>query len=140
MAKPSDPRGLTRFVEEFTNYSTMEDDPAAAAQSDKLIASKFVDVYTSMADVLEAVGKQPVLSKLKTATKIVSIEVVKGRLILDCLTSGTNGESAQRERVVLPLITDVVNDTLSWMLCRGFGLSSSINMALCARSGDSAPY
>ena len=92
VAKPSDPRGLTRFVEEFTNYSTMEDDPAAAAKSDKLIASEFVDVYTSMADVLEAVGR-PVLSKLKMVTNIISIEVARGVLYL------TASQAARTARV-----------------------------------------
>ena len=55
------------------------------------------------------------LSKLKIMTEIISATVTKRRLILDCLTSGTSGESAQRERVVLPLVTDVVHDTLRLM-------------------------
>ena len=35
VTKPSDPRALTRFDDDFTNYSTVEDDPAAAAEVDK---------------------------------------------------------------------------------------------------------
>ena len=96
-------------------YATVDDDPATQEDIDKLIATQFDDCYSSYADVLAAVGRPPVLSKLNRITKTISATVTKRRLILDCLTSGTNGESAQRERVVLPLVTDVVHDTLRMM-------------------------
>lgn len=56
-------------------------------------------------------GESPVLSKLGMITKIKN-EKTKRRLILDCRRSGISDGSCLRERIVLPRLTDVVNDVI----------------------------
>ena len=57
---------------------------------------------------------EPVLSKIAFITKETD-NGLKYRLILDCSISGTNSHTRQWERIVLPKVTDVVNDTLGMM-------------------------
>ena len=58
------------------------------------------------------------VSKLAMITKI-TVDKVKRRLILDCRVSGVNSKTVQYERIILPLVTDVVFDTLEMLKCSG---------------------
>ena len=81
-----------------------------------MLDSGYFDVYESLTAAKAKLGGGPIMSKLKMITQIISVEVTKRRIILDCLTSGANGKATQRERVILPKIIDVVTDALNKLL------------------------
>ena len=54
------------------------------------------------------------MSKLALITKIQGAKL-KPRLILVCLQSGVNSMTRQLERILLPMVMDVVNDSLDMM-------------------------
>ena len=70
-----------------------------------------------------------VIAKLATVTSIKEDATIKYRLILDCRLSGTNSATTTYERVVLPLVWDVVRiapdlmtgnvagSEVSWLVC-----------------------
>ena len=85
-----------------------------------LAESDFTQAFDSLDDVVAYLKGTPVLSKVALVVK----ETDNGttyRLILDCSISGTNFHTRQWERITLPKVPDVVNDTLVMMteaICR----------------------
>ena len=65
------------------------------------------------------------LFKLAMITKVTSTGT-KYRLILDCSASGTNSNTRQWEIILLPRVTDVVDDVLAQMA----GASSDMEVSL----------
>jgi hypothetical protein len=104
-------RDLTQFYEGFLNYTSVEGDPAAQAEIDRLIETGFVKTFALFDDVVKFVEGQPVISKLALITKIHAT-IAKRRLLLDCKVSGANSHTTQWERIILPLVSDVIQDSL----------------------------
>ena len=98
----------------WQNYASVEDDPAAEDEVKKLADSPYVDVYEDYASLLKWCTSEPIISKLKMVTKHANNKI-KRRLIMDCLVSGVNGQSLQKERILLPRIADLIFDVLALM-------------------------
>ena len=109
--KPKAHRPIQPFDPAFTNYSSVEDDEAAVPEVTKLMDTPYVDVYATLKEVKDVLGEEPVLSKLAMLSK-EQLDTIKKRLILNCLASGVNSKTKQFERLLLPFITDVINDSL----------------------------
>ena len=57
----------------------------------------------------------------------VSADRIKRRLILDCKVSDTNAGTVQSERIIFPLVTDVVDDSL-FLLSQCANLSEQVEL------------
>ena len=99
------------WSEDLQKYKSVEDDPNAAGEVNKLLSTSFFDEFDSYKALVNAVNGEPVMSKLALITKIQG-EKLKLRLILDCLQSGVNAMTKQLERILLPMVMDIINDTL----------------------------
>ena len=70
--KMGDKFDLRYYDEAFVNYTSVDADPAAKPVVQSLIDTGYVDTYSSYADVVRAVGRDPITSKLKMITKVIS--------------------------------------------------------------------
>ena len=93
--KSRDIHDPTHYEVGWTNYDSVEHDPAAAAEVKKLADSAYVDTYDSYEELLRWRFSEPIISRLKIITKTVG-ERTKRRLIMGCLMSGANGKTLQQ--------------------------------------------
>eukprot|EP00435_Cladocopium_sp_Y103_P030056 s3225_g7.t1 len=96
------------------NYTSVDADDAAGPEIQRLIDTGFVKAFGSHGDLTAWVGGQPHLSKLGMITKEKDGKV-KRRLILDCKESGVNRLAASGGRLLLPRISDAIDDALYLM-------------------------
>ena len=97
-----------------TNYSSVDGDPAAESEVMRLVATGFVSSTQNWDDFTKMIGGLPHFSKLGMITKEKDGRI-KRRLILDCKESGVNKKAHKGGRLVLPRVTDVVDDALHLM-------------------------
>ncbi|CAK0822776.1 unnamed protein product, partial [Prorocentrum cordatum] len=97
---------------ELRNYTSVDGDPHADPEVERLKASGFVKTFHSREAVEKYLGGPPQVSKLGMITKVTKAGKTKRRLILDCRESGVNARVKQRQRIVLPRLTDVIDDAM----------------------------
>ena len=90
---------MTSYRQGHRNYTSVEEDSAAIAELNKLVASSFVSVPPSRRAVKRYLRSEPVLSKLATITKETATKI-KRRRLLDCRVSGTSSTTRKFGRVV----------------------------------------
>ncbi|CAK0891828.1 unnamed protein product [Prorocentrum cordatum] len=95
----------------FHNYSSVDGDPEAKPEIDRLKTSSYVTTFKSYKEACAWLGAKPNVSKLGMITKVKNGKI-KRRLILDCKQSGVNATARQRQRIVLPRLSDVIDDAL----------------------------
>lgn len=98
-----------------TNYSSVDSDETAGPEVQRLISTGFVYATKNLAEMEAMIGAKPKYSKLGMITKVNSEGRVKRRLILDCKESGINSLATKGGHLVLPRISDVIDDTLRLM-------------------------
>ena len=96
------------------NYGSVELDEAAEPEIQRLIATGFVRSYDNYEQFERWLGSRPHLSKLGMITKEKEGRI-KRRLILDCKESGVNKKAKKGGKLVLPRISDAVEDALYLM-------------------------
>ena len=96
------------------NYSSVDGDEAAVPEVTRLINTGFVKSFDDLLKFKQWLGGEPHLSKLGMITKLKDGKT-KRRLILDCKESGVNRKAEKSNRLILPRITDVVDDALFLM-------------------------
>ena len=108
------------------NYTSVDDDPAAKAEVNRLLESGYVKCFESRGAGEAWVGGKVCLSKLGLITKVHPITgKVKCRLILDCKQSHVNQRAWKGGRLLLPRVTDVLDDTLG-LLRQAEGTDSGV--------------
>ena len=113
---------LASSFESSSNYSSVDDDPAAAELVSALLdkTKGWVRCFPSQEAAADFLGAPPVLSKLHVLTKEKrdssgKLMRIKRRLILDCKRSNVNGASKLTQQIVLPRATDLVDDALAML-------------------------
>eukprot|EP00959_Pyramimonas_sp_CCMP1952_P455778 9472097-Pyramimonas_sp.AAC.1 len=96
---------------EFHNYSSVDGDPEAKPEVERLKATGYVATFKSYDDACAWLGAKPSVSKLGMISEIKNGKV-KRRLILDCKQSGVHASARQKQRIVLPRLSDVIDDSL----------------------------
>ena len=96
------------------NYTSVDEDEAAAPEVERLINTGFVESFSTHQQLSEWLGGRPHLSKLGMITKEKDGKT-KRRLILDCKESGVNKKASGGGRLLLPRVTDIVDDALYLM-------------------------
>lgn len=96
------------------NYTSVDDDPAAGPEVERLIETGFVQAFSTHDELSKWLGGPPHLSKLGMITKEKDGRV-KRRLILDCKESGVNRLARSGGRLILPRVSDIVDDALYLM-------------------------
>ena len=94
-----------------TNYVSVDNDPDAEPEVRRLLESNFVEVFDSLEEAQSWAGGRLHLSKLAMITKEKDGRI-KRRLIMDCRRSSVNDMAARGGKLVLPRISDVVDDLL----------------------------
>ena len=98
------------------NYGSVELDEAAEPEIQRLIATGFVRSFNNYKQFEQWLGGAPHLSKLGMITKEKEGRI-KRRLILDCKESGVNQKAQKGGRLILPRISDAVEDAMQLMHC-----------------------
>ena len=93
----------------------MDDDQDALAEITKMYERGWLERYQNYQEVVDALGVKPVLSKLGIIEKISSGKL-KRRVIVDSKRSGVSAAARKPERIVLPRIQDLVDNTLKQMI------------------------
>ena len=102
------------------NYSSVDGDPDAEPEVQRLIATGFVQTCQTLKEFETWLQGKPHLSKLGMITKTLPNGRIKRRLILDCRQSGVNELASKGGKLTLPRIADAVEDALNMMnLCKG---------------------
>eukprot|EP00959_Pyramimonas_sp_CCMP1952_P467736 9492098-Pyramimonas_sp.AAC.1 len=96
---------------EFHNYSSVDGDPEAEPEVERLKSTGYVATFKSYKEARAWLGAKPNVSKLGMIAKIKNGKV-KRRLTLDCKQSGVNATARQMQRIVLPRLSDVDDDAL----------------------------
>ena len=96
---PKEFRPLASYPEGFYNYKSVEEDPAAKEEVDKLTSMHYFDKYDDVHAAESELRGKVHLSNMAMITK-EAYEAIKRRLILDCLASGINSITTQVERRV----------------------------------------
>ena len=99
---------------QHSNYSSVDADEMSAPEIERLIATGFVKAYESYDKFEDWLGGKPHFSKLGMITKEKEGRI-KRRLILDCRESGVNERAAKGGKLILPRISDTVDDALYLM-------------------------
>ena len=94
-----------------TNYVSVDNDPDAEPEVRRLLESNFVKVFDSLEEAQSWAGGRLHLSKLAMITTEKDGRI-KRRLIMDCRRSSVNDMAARGGKLVLPRISDVVDDLL----------------------------
>ena len=96
-----------------TNYKSVDGDPHAAPEIQRLVDTGFVKVFDSLEECEAWLGGTPLTSKLAMVTKERADGTIKRRLILDCRESkATNLLASKAGRILLPRPTDLLDDAL----------------------------
>eukprot|EP00439_Symbiodinium_sp_Y106_P062067 s1806_g9.t1 len=98
-------------AELHANYSSVDGDPAAATEVQRLFDTGFVKVFDSLEECQQWAGGKLHLSKLAMITKVKEGRT-KRRLIMDCRRSSVNALATRGGKLILPRIVDVVDDLL----------------------------
>ena len=111
-----EPEAIEHIMEhhEQHNYTSVDDDPMAKPEAERLIATGFVWATRDYAMFQQQMGGKPHFSKLGMITKEKDNKI-KRRLILDCKESGVNRKASKGGRLTLPRATDAVDDALHLM-------------------------
>lgn len=96
----------------FSNYAEVEEDQEVATEIERLVNEGYIARFASLEACRDFLKSDPVLSKLGVILKI-RFDKIKRRLILDCKRSHVNAGSVQVERIILPIVTDAIEDALS---------------------------
>ena len=117
-----DADGLVVDEDDFSNCPGVEYDDDAWEEVQRLAGLHRLAECATWGDVCKLVDGQPVLSKIGMIKKL-SAGKVKKRLIVDSKRSRVSKAARKLEQVVLPEVTDVVNDALhqklrKWQLQR----------------------
>ena len=96
------------------NYTSVDEDDAAAPEVSRLIETGFVEAFESHKLLSAWLEGSPHLSKLGMITKVKDGKT-KRRLILDCKESGVNKLAKGGGRLLLPRVSDIVDDALYLM-------------------------
>ncbi|CAK0806401.1 unnamed protein product [Prorocentrum cordatum] len=96
---------------EFRNYSLVDGGPEAKPEVDRLKATGCVAFFKSYKEACAWIGAKPDVSMLGMITNIKNGKV-KRRLILDCKQSGVNATGRQKQKIVLPRLSDVIDDAI----------------------------
>ena len=100
-------------LEPRANYASVDDHKQLVREEiDRLRRAGFVTVYPSWAAVREKFGNV-VVSKMAALVKEREDGTKKLRLIIDMRRSHVNAHARVHERIVLPRITDMINDALA---------------------------
>ena len=102
---------LDQPVEDFVNYTGIEEDPDVWDEVQSMVKKGWLTEHTSYQDVQQALGATPILSKIGMIIKATGGKVKK-RLIVDSKQSGVAKAAFKPERIVLPRLSDVVEDAL----------------------------
>ena len=102
------------------NYKSVEGDPMAVPEIQRLIDTGYVKVFDDLEACQEWLGGPPLTSKLAMVTKTRPDGAIKRRLIQYCRESGANLLARKGGRVQLPRPTDLVDDSL-YLLSRSKG-------------------
>ena len=108
-----------------SNYSSVDEDIMAGPEVERLIDTGFVFACTSLSEFEQALQGKPHLSKLGMITKEKDGRT-KRRLILDCKESKVNIKAKKGGRLILPRLTDVVDDALHLMHRTGSRLGEDV--------------
>eukprot|EP00435_Cladocopium_sp_Y103_P025927 s1750_g6.t1 len=100
--------------ENHVNYTSVDEDPMAEPEVQRLIATGFVWATKDYQEFVTRIDGRPHFSKLGMITKEKDNKI-KRRLILDCKESGVNLTAAKGGRLTLPRATDAVDDALQLM-------------------------
>jgi len=102
---------------DWHNYASAEAEPGIVQDIIKNMRSEgWIHEFTSMDEVLTFLQTERVyLSKIALISKIRDDGSWKHRLIWDLLRSQVNSLATQGERIILPRIIDLVNDSLDLM-------------------------
>ena len=121
-AEPESGDGVDYFHDPsgHENYKSVEDDPMALVEIQRLIDTGYVKTFDDLDACQEWLGGTPLTSKLAMVTKVRPDGTTKRRLILDCRESGANLLAQKGGRVQLPRPTDLVDDAL-FLLSRAEG-------------------
>lgn len=101
-------------VEGHANYSSVDEGPASASEVERLLATGFVASARSWDELLRKLGGKPHFSKLGVIAKEKEGRL-KRRLNLDCKESGVNRKARKGGGLVLPRVTDIVDEALFLM-------------------------
>ena len=96
------------------NYGSVDDDDMAEPEVDRLIATGFVKAFDNYNSFVTWLNGKPHLSKMGMITKEKDGRT-KRRLILDCKESRVNERARKGGKLILPRVSDVVDDTLYLM-------------------------
>ena len=99
---------------QHSNYSSVDADDMATPEVDRLIATGFVKAMKDYGQFETWLGGRPHFSKLGMITKEKDGRI-KRRLILDCRQSGVNERATKGGKLILPRISDTVDDALYLM-------------------------
>ena len=100
--------------ESHLNYGSVEWDEAAGPEIQRLLSTGFVKAYQDLNEFRAWLGAEPHLSKMGMITKEKDGRT-KRRLILDCKESGVNNKAKKGGKLVLPRVTDAMEDALYLM-------------------------
>ena len=112
--------GLITDFDAFENYSSVESDDLALVELQLFCDKGYLAKFDSLEACREFLGKDPVLSKLAMITKTKNGKV-KRRLVVDCRRSGLVAASKLDERILLPRVTDAVEEQLDLLSFCGEG-------------------
>ena len=101
----------------WENYASAEEEPAEVGKLlDQAREKHFCKFFDTAAELAEYLGANPVLNKLGLVTKVkvdsAGVSKVKYRLIWDLRESSVNTVVNMGERIILPRISDFVDDLL----------------------------
>ena len=92
-----------------SNYSSVDGDDMAAPEIERLISTVFIKAFGDLQQFQNWWGGKPHLSKLGMITKEKEGRV-KRRPILDCKVSGVNKRATKGGKLVLPRVSDTVDN------------------------------
>ena len=105
------------------NYTSVEDDPDAKDEMDRMINSGQVKTFTNLEDAKVWLnGRLPIISKMAMVKKVKEDGTFKCRIIWDCRRGphgdddGVNSHTIQMQRIILPRGSDAAEDAMALRL------------------------
>ena len=122
---------LDTNYDNFRNYQGVEDNEEAIRAIEGYREKGYLEQYDTLEDLKEAVGGNPVLSKLgcivKEKRNLDTGQVTKKtRIILDCKESKVSRVATRKFKAVLPRATDAVQSALQMLA----GVTGDANLTL----------
>ena len=109
---------LASDYESVSNYTGVEDDPAALDILNGYIERGWLKEFDSLSELSEFVGGNSILNKCACISKERQDGTVKRRIIVDAKRSQVIAASRKQYKSVLPLQTDLSSDVLALLsLC-----------------------